>query len=143
VYNWRIAEYHTYYVSAAETSPSLWAHNVGGCNVGSTARNNPGEPFPSGAQPGQILDHIDPNSLQAGRPVLDAGRLAEQERLIQQGIPRATPIQVTPAGVIYDGNHGARAAAQAGVPVRVEVVPPWPIQPQGPVMNLPVLPKQQ
>jgi hypothetical protein len=28
VYNWRIAEYHTYYVSAAETSPSLWAHNA-------------------------------------------------------------------------------------------------------------------
>jgi hypothetical protein len=28
VYNWRIAEYHTYYVSAAEDRVSLWAHNA-------------------------------------------------------------------------------------------------------------------
>jgi hypothetical protein len=40
VYNWRIAEYHTYYVSAAEASPSLWAHNAG-CNVGSSASERP------------------------------------------------------------------------------------------------------
>jgi hypothetical protein len=40
VYNWRIAEYHTYYVSAAETSPSLWAHNAD-YNVGAGASEAP------------------------------------------------------------------------------------------------------
>ena len=30
VYNWRVAEYHTYYVSAAHDAASLWAHNTAG-----------------------------------------------------------------------------------------------------------------
>jgi hypothetical protein len=28
VYNWRVADYHTYYVSGAEGGVSVWAHNV-------------------------------------------------------------------------------------------------------------------
>jgi hypothetical protein len=28
VYNWRIAEYHTYYISVPEEGNSLWAHNM-------------------------------------------------------------------------------------------------------------------
>ena len=28
VYNWRVAEYHTYFVSAGEDGESLWAHNA-------------------------------------------------------------------------------------------------------------------
>ena len=96
-------------------------------------------PFPTGAQPGQVLEGIDPNTLQAGRPALDASRLATQQGLIDSGTPRATPIQVTTDGVIYDGNHGAAAAANSGVPVNVQVVnPPVAPTPQGPPASLPV-----
>ena len=100
---------------------------------------NSGQPFPANARPGQILGNIDPNTLQAGRVDLEAGRLAQQQQLIQQGITRNTPIEVTPGGVIWDGNHAARAAAQAGVPVTVKVIiPPGPLPPGGPVTKLPV-----
>ena len=30
VYNWRVSDYHTYYVSATAEGVSLWAHNAGG-----------------------------------------------------------------------------------------------------------------
>ena len=105
---------------------------------------NPGRPFPGNAQPGETLTNIDPNTLQAGRGDLVAGRLATQQQLIQQGTPRTTPIQITTDGVIWDGNHGARASAQAGVPVTVKVIqlPPGmpPPIPKGPVTNLPIRP---
>jgi len=29
VYNWRVAEHHTYFVSATEEGASIWAHNAG------------------------------------------------------------------------------------------------------------------
>jgi hypothetical protein len=105
---------------------------------------NPGNPFPANAQAGQTFTNINPNTLQAGRGDLVAGRLATQQQLIQQGTPRTTPIKVTPDGVIWDGNHGARAAAQVGVPVTVEVIqlPPGIPPPvgRGPVTNLPIRP---
>jgi hypothetical protein len=100
-------------------------------------RANPGRPFPPDAQPGQILTNIDPNTLQAGRGDLVGARLTYQQQLIRQGTPRPTPIQVTPDGVIWDGNHGARAAAQAGVPVTVQVVPGTGTA-RGPVTDLPI-----
>jgi hypothetical protein len=34
VYNWRIADYHTYFVSATEGDASVWAHNI--CRAGSS-----------------------------------------------------------------------------------------------------------
>jgi Pretoxin HINT domain len=40
VYNWRIAEYHTYFVSATACAPSVWAHNA--CNVDSVAARHRG-----------------------------------------------------------------------------------------------------
>ena len=103
------------------------------------ARPNPGSQFPVGAPTGRTIPNIDPNSLQAGRGDLMTGRLARQQQLIEQGTPRITPIKVTPEGVIWDGNHGARAAAEAGVPVSVEVVP-GPLLPKGPIIRLPVRP---
>src|SRR5262249_17463596 len=108
-----------------------------GAAVDSFSGNGPGAPFPADAQPGQTLTNIDPNSLSAGRVDLVASRLAAQQDLIQQGIPRYTPIQATPDGVIWDGNHGAAAAAFAGQPVTVEVVP-GSIPSQGPVTALPI-----
>jgi len=100
---------------------------------------NPGTPFPQNAHPGQTFSNINPVSLQAGRSDLVAGRLAQQQWLIQQGILRTTLIQVTTDGVIWDGNHGAAAAAQAGMSVTVEVVNGT-LKPRGPVLGLPVRP---
>jgi Holliday junction resolvase len=37
VYNWAINEYHTYFVSATEGSPSIWAHNAACGATGTTA----------------------------------------------------------------------------------------------------------
>ncbi len=42
--------------------------------------------------------------------------------MIRQGIARHTLIEVTPEGVIWDGNHGAAAAAQLGGSVTVRIV---------------------
>ena len=105
------------------------------------AVQNPGRPFPPDAKPGQSLQNIDPNTLQAGRADLVGGKLATQRQLIQQGVPRTTPIQVTPSGIIWDGNHGAAAAAKAGAPVNVQVIePPFSIPSKGPVTKLPIRP---
>jgi hypothetical protein len=59
---------------------------------------------------------------------LDGARLALQRQLLTTGTPRLTPIQVTPEGVIWDGHHAVRVAAEAGLTVAVRVVPasvPW------------------
>src|SRR5439155_1050451 len=34
VYNWQIAQHHTYFVSATEVAVSVWAHNAGGYGTG-------------------------------------------------------------------------------------------------------------
>jgi len=103
----------------------------------------PMEPFPTGAQPGQTLENIDPTTLQAGKQVLEQSRLDLQQSLMDQGITRTTPIRVQPDGVIWDGNHAARLAADAGVPVNVQVVPlpTIPNTSKGPIQDLPVIPQ--
>jgi hypothetical protein len=45
-----------------------------------------------------------------------------QKALLDAGIARHTPIQVTAEGVIWDGHHFARIAAAAGILVTVKVV---------------------
>ena len=127
--------------AAQETAgASLGVGAVDGAASGTSAsllRN--GAAFPEGTQAGQILENIDASTLQAGRTSLDAGRLATQQDLISSGTPRTTPIQATQEGVIWDGNHGARAAADANVPVNVQVIkPPISPTPKGPVQDLPV-----
>lgn len=52
----------------------------------------------------------------------DRGRLNVQRSLLKARTNRHTPIQVTPDGVIYDGHHAVRAAADQGVAVEVLVV---------------------
>jgi hypothetical protein len=42
--------------------------------------------------------------------------------LLQSGTPRNSPIQVTVDGVIFDGHHAVRVAAEDGKLIEVKVV---------------------
>jgi hypothetical protein len=65
-------------------------------------------------------------------------RLDKQKALMDAGIQRQTPIQVTTDGVIWDGHHMVRAAAETGCAVTVKVVS-QPVKPTaGSIMDLPV-----
>ena len=65
--------------------------------------------------------HVDPTRLLPSRPDLWRSRLEAQRRLLLAGIPRITPILVTRDGIIYDGHHAVRAAAEASRTVDVQV----------------------
>lgn len=95
---------------------------------------------PKQAVKGTVLTGIDPATLQSNREELDQSRIDTQRDLIRRGIRRQTLIQVNLDGVIIQGNHGARAAAEAGVAIDVEVIdlphPHW-----GPILNIPVAPR--
>ncbi len=93
---------------------------------------------PGTAAPGEVIRGVDPTALQAGRPVLMGGRLLVQRTLIRLGIARDTLIQVTGEGVIWDGNHGARAAIEAGKRIDVQLVRGG-ATPYGDIMKLPVI----
>jgi hypothetical protein len=61
--------------------------------------------------------------LLPSRGDLNRRRLDEQKALLQAGTPRLTPIQVTRDGLIWDGHHAVRAAAEAGCLLHVLVIP--------------------
>lgn len=82
----------------------------------------PGWRNPIQAAVGQIQRGIDPLLLLPSCPDLVRTRLDFQRRLILAGIPRLTPVRVTTAGVIYDGHHAIRAAAEEQRTVDVVVV---------------------
>ena len=84
-----------------------------------------------------MLEGIDPLSLTAGRANLVRSRLQRQRRLDDAGIARWTPIEVTRKGVVYDGNHAVRVAAERGRNV-VAVVTDKEGDSCGSIMNLPV-----
>jgi hypothetical protein len=63
---------------------------------------------------GQLQTGVDPKLLRPGRIDLIATRLTLQRQLILSGRPRFTPILVSQEGVIIDGNHAVRAAAEEG-----------------------------
>lgn len=69
---------------------------------------------PITAQPGQLQPDIDPASLRPPRSDLIRSRLEFQRNLIRTNKTRYTPIQVSQDGVIIDGHHYARAAAEEG-----------------------------
>jgi hypothetical protein len=73
---------------------------------------------------GSVVDDVDPLDLRPNdvRDSLDATRLDVQRRLISSGVARFTTIRVTVDGVIWDGHHGVRAAAEAGLSISVQVV---------------------
>jgi hypothetical protein len=48
-------------------------------------------------------------------------RLETQRQLLLAGIPRISPILVTSNGIIYDGHHAVRAAAEESQTIDVQV----------------------
>ena len=76
---------------------------------------------PITAQPGQFQSDVDPASLRPARSDLIRSRLEFQRNLIRSKRTRYTPIQVSQDGVIIDGHHYARAAAEEGQLVEVLV----------------------
>ena len=96
-------------------------------------------PFdPAQAKHGIVLRGIDPATLQANRAELVEWRAKDQRQLIATGTARHTLIQVNCQGIILQGNHGARAAAEAGVAIDVQVVDlPYPSY--GPIMSVAIV----
>jgi hypothetical protein len=71
-----------------------------------------GWPSPITVPPGQVQPGVDPNRLRPSRGDLIKSRLEFQRSLIRAGRPRLTPIQASREGVIIDGHHAVRAAAE-------------------------------
>ena len=78
---------------------------------------------PITAQPGQTQVGVDACSLLPSRIDLEQWRLDLQSALRQAGTPRSTPIRVTTQGVIWDGHHAVRLAAERGETVDVRIIP--------------------
>ena len=79
VYNWRIADHHTYYISGDEWGVSVWAHNASYLDRAIKNQN-------AQLSNGQI-EYIDPETNQVtsgSRSELDGDHVPVQER-IQQG----------------------------------------------------------
>ena len=77
---------------------------------------------PITAQPGQVQVGVDACSLLPSRTDLEQARLDVQAALRQTGTRRSTSILVTIEGVIWDGHHAVRLAAENGETVDVRVV---------------------
>lgn len=71
--------------------------------------------------PGLVQTGVDPKSLRPSRRDLSTVRLEFQRRLLLSGVARFTPIQSSPEGVIIDGHHAVRAAAEEGRTIDVKV----------------------
>jgi hypothetical protein len=82
----------------------------------------PGWQNPITAAPGQFQQGIDPTCLLPSRGDLTRSRLEAQRRLLLAGMRRYSPVPVTPDGVIFDGHHMVRAAAEEGKLIDVRVV---------------------
>jgi hypothetical protein len=74
---------------------------------------------PITGQPGEIQKGVDPVRLRPSRPDLVSARVEFQRNLLRTGVPRSTPIQVTADGVVIDGHHAIRAAAEEGSTIDV------------------------
>lgn len=86
---------------------------------------------------GQILS-VSPHTLKPARTSLECTRLERQRHLQKQHIARLTPVQVNPEGVIVDGHHAVRAAAEDGSMIEVKVVT-FPLRPVADsILDLPV-----
>src|SRR5262245_28423375 len=82
----------------------------------------PGWQNPILAPCGSTQKGVDPSELLPARPDLDQGRLQQQQQLLASGVAKLTPIQVNELGIIWDGHHAVRAAAEAGTKVDVLVI---------------------
>ncbi len=84
------------------------------------------EPAPDWVNPitakvGESQQKLDPMSLRPSRRDLVRARLETQRALLLSNRVRATPILVTMEGVIFDGHHAVRAAAEEGRLVDIDV----------------------
>ena len=61
-----------------------------------------------------------------------------QQALLDSGTERHTAIEVTPDGVIWDGHHAVRTAAEQGILVTVKVVNAKANPTAASIMDLPV-----
>jgi hypothetical protein len=96
-------------------------------------------PFdPKQARHGIVLHGIDPATLRSNKTELEQWRVELQRQLIADGIKRHSLIQVNCEGIILEGNHGARAAADAGVPVNVQVID-LPHPSTGSILDIPIV----
>lgn len=82
----------------------------------------PGWQNPIVVPAGRTQNGVDPRRLLPSRADLLRVRLDLQRRLVRSGTPRLTPIQVTTDGIIFDGHHAVRAAADDGRSIDVKVV---------------------
>jgi hypothetical protein len=71
---------------------------------------------------GQRQTNVNPLLLLPSRQDLSQVRLDIQRELMDAGSDRFTVIQVTVDGVIWDGHHAIRVAAERGAEVTVQVV---------------------
>jgi hypothetical protein len=78
---------------------------------------------PITASAGQFQKDVDPARLLPSRRDLVRIRLEAQRALLLANHVRATPIQVTIGGVIFDGHHAVRAALEEGRLVEILVTP--------------------
>jgi ParB-like chromosome segregation protein Spo0J len=93
---------------------------------------------PITSPPGQVQSGVDPNQLRPSRTDLIGSRLNLQQQLLRSGQHRLTPIMVSKDGVIIDGHHAVRAAAEQGRTVDV-VVRDLSVPAQGgSILNLPI-----
>ena len=82
----------------------------------------PGWQNPIFAAAGQVQRNVEARLLLPSRRDLLKVRLAYQRALIQSGQRRMSPIQVTLGGVIFDGHHAVRVAAEQGGNIDVLVI---------------------
>ena len=93
---------------------------------------------PITTQAGHVQLDVNAHSLLPSRQDLSQVRLDMQKAMMDAGIERNTLIEVTPEGVIWDGHHAVRAAAENGRPVTVRIVS-VPLNPTASsIMDLPV-----
>jgi hypothetical protein len=93
---------------------------------------------PITAPPGQIQQGVDPTRLRPARGDLMGTRLEFQRSLLGSGRPRLTPIQVSRDGVIVDGHHAIRAAAEEGRTVDVLISELTVAARESSILNIPV-----
>jgi hypothetical protein len=77
---------------------------------------------PITAAPGKFQSNVDPLLLLPSRSDLSQVRLDMQRALLDAGAQRTTPIEVTPDGVIWDGHHAVRVAAEKRLQITIKVV---------------------
>ena len=93
---------------------------------------------PITAGPGHLQPDVDPAHLRPGRSDLIRSRLEFQRNLIRRNQSRYTPIQVSRDGVIIDGHHYVRAAAEEGRVVEVLVSTLSAVARADSILNLPL-----